>query len=303
MNRKVSLWAVLVALASVAAHAATSRLDDIIPAGSVPARIATGFKFTEGPVWHPAGYLLFSDVRDNKMYRWSAAAGTSMFRDPSGFANGNAFDAAGNLYTCQHDRKLTRTAPDGNITVLADKYDGKRLNSPNDLVLASDGTLYFTDPHYGLIGVGPEIAPEEQPVRGVYKLTPDGKLIRMVESLGIPNGVALSPDESKLYIADSATGNLFVMPRDGASPPELFAEQPLPPGAEPLADGIKVDAKGNVYAASREGISIFNAIGLYLGHIALPERVSNMAWGDDGKTLYITASTSVYAIKTRFGKP
>ncbi len=260
-------------------------------------KLAGNFKFTEGPLWNPSGFLLFSDIPADTIYKWTTDGKVETFRSPAGQANGNTLDREGRLVTAQHDRRLTRTEKDGTIVTLATQYEGKKLNSPNDVVVKSDGSIYFTDPPYGI-----SREREELGFYGVYRLSGDGKLALLVKDMVRPNGLAFSPDEKKLYVTDSQEGNIrvFDVEADGTLANQRpFAELKVPT-QEPLADGMKVDSSGNVYSTGREGIWIFSPEGKLLGKIALPEVPTNVAWGDsDYKTLYITASTSIYRIRLK----
>lgn len=276
---------------------ATDQLTD----GEV-VRIAGGFRFTEGPVWL-GNCLLFSDIPNNRIVRWESrpeGPWVTTYRWPSGNANGNTLDRHGRLVSCEHsNRRVTRTEPDGAITVLADHYEGKRLNSPNDVVVKSDGAVYFTDPPYGL----PQMKEgKELDVQGVYRLSPDGKLTLLVDDFETPNGLCFTPDEKVLYINDSHTRKhirRFTVNDDGSiSGGEVFAEVPKDrPGT---VDGMKVDTDGRVYSTGPGGIWVFAPDGAQLAHIEVPEIPANLAWGDaDWKTLYVTARTSLYRVRMK----
>lgn len=261
-----------------------------------PEIVASGFEFTEGPVWHPDGYLLFSDIPAARIYRWSPETGAEVWRDGSGNSNGLTFDRQGRLIACEHgNRRVSRTDPGGEAVTLVDQYEGRRLNSPNDVVVASDGTVYFTDPPYG-------IQPEqrEQPCNGVYRLRPDGALDRVLDDFDRPNGLAFSPDESLLYIGDSPRRHVRVceVAADGGlGSGRIFADMDHPQPGSP--DGMKVDVEGHLYVTGATGVWIFEPDGTHLGVIGLPERPANCAWGDaDLRTLYITARTSLYRVRT-----
>ncbi|MBD2202245.1 SMP-30/gluconolactonase/LRE family protein [Calothrix sp. FACHB-1219] len=258
-------------------------------------RLSSGFRFIEGPVWDRRGFLLFSDIPANTIYKWTPDGKIHIFRHPSGNANGNTIDRQGNLITAEHDRRLIRTQNDGRIVSLAERYQGKRLNSPNDVVVKSDGSIYFTDPPYGI-----SKEKEELGFYGIYRLSSDGNLTLLTKEMIRPNGLAFSPDEKKLYVSDSEKNHIqvFQVNSDGTlSNGQIFAEL-LNPKAKSVPDGIKVDIKGNVYIAASEGVIIFSPSGKLLGKIFVPEAVTNLAWGDqDYKTLYITASKSLYRIR------
>ncbi len=227
----------------------------------------------------------------------------SVFRNPSNFSNGNILDREGNILTAQHDSTITKTDKQGNITVVAKEYNGKRLNSPNDLVLAANGDVYFSDPHYGLMpGFGPQARPEEQSVRGIYRLKKDGTVELLSGGLEIPNGLEFSPKGDILYAANTAKGevNSFTVNQDGTlSNLKLFVKLP---GKNPVADGIKIDVQGNLYAASENGVAVYTPAGKFLGEISLSGPASNLTWGGkDYKTLYVTAHNKVYSIPTLIG--
>lgn len=258
-------------------------------------KLSDGFKFIEGPVWNPDGFLLFSDIPADTIYKWTPNHQVSVFRQPAGHSNGNTLDRQGRLISAEHDRRITRTAKDGTVVTLADRYNGKRLNSPNDVVVKSDGSIYFTDPPYGISS-----QQEELGFYGVYRLAPNGKLTLLNKQMVRPNGLAFSPDEKKLYVSDSEKGHIrvFQVKPDGTlTKGRIFAELKEPPDSG-VPDGMKVDVQGNIYCSGPEGIWIFSSAGKLLGKIIVPEVVTNLAWGDsDYKTLYITASTSIYRVR------
>lgn len=276
--------------------------NDIVPKGSKLEKIASGFIFTEGPVWDASqNCLFFSDIPANKMWKWSEAKGAELFREPSGKSNGLTFDKQGRLIACEHaNRRVSRTEKDGRIVTIADKYNGKKLNSPNDVVVKSDGSIYFTDPPYGLTAEFGNLGEQELPFQGVYRLSADGKtLTLLIDDFDRPNGLAFSPDESLLYIDDTERVHVrvFEVKPDGTiANGRLFAD--LKDNAEGNVDGMKIDSEGNVYVTGPGGISIFDPSGKKLGIIEMPEISANLAWGEaDWKTLFITASTSVYRIR------
>jgi gluconolactonase len=288
-------------------------LDPIISPEARVEKLAGGFQFTEGPVWHPDGYLLFSDPNANTIYRWSPDGSVSVFRTKSGYtgfdigryrqpgSNGLTLDADGLLTINEHgNRRITRLERTGKITVLADRYQGKRLNSPNDLVYRSDGTLYFTDPPFGLPKVFDDPA-KELAFSGVYMLK-KGQLTLLTRELSGPNGIAFSPDERYLYVGNWDLERKVVMRypvrRDGSlETGEVFYD--FTTETEPVAlDGIKVDVKGNVYVSAPGGVWILSPSGKALGRIVPPEHDANIAFGDsDGKSLYLTASTGLYRLR------
>lgn len=261
-------------------------------------RIATDFQFTEGPVWNAHdGFLLFSDIPANQIFRWSPERGVTVFRKPSGNSNGLTYDRDGRLLICEHGgRRLSRIEKDGGYTVLADRFQGKRLNSPNDVVVRSDGKIYFTDPPYG-------IKPEQQELsfQGVFSLDADDKeSTLLLDDFDRPNGLAFSPYEEVLYIADSSERRhvrAFEVNRDGTlSDGCVFAEIRSKEPGNP--DGMKVDVEGNLYVSAAGGIWAFSAEGEELGVIRTPETPANCAWGEpDWRTLFITARTSLYRVR------
>jgi gluconolactonase len=295
------------------------RLDAFVPADVRAERVAGGFEFTEGPVWSPDGALLFSSPNTNAIYRLDPEAGrVTVFRSKSGYtgvdigryhqpgSNGLTFSPEGLLTICQHgNRRVIRVNPHGDITVLADRYEGKRLNSPNDLVYRSDGTLYLTDPPFGLPDAFDDPA-KELAFSGVFK-TRDGVVTLVTDELAGPNGLAFSPDERYLYVGNWDPERKVVMRYeiDAAGDPvgsgEVFHDMTDAPGEDSI-DGIKVDPHGNLYVCGPGGIWVLSARGEKLGLIELPEDPHNLAWGDaDGRTLYITALTSIYRMRLQGG--
>ncbi|MEG3841219.1 SMP-30/gluconolactonase/LRE family protein [Microcoleus sp. herbarium14] len=261
-------------------------------------KIAGDFQFIEGPIWHPDGFLLFSDIPANTIYKFASNQQVEIFRRPSGKANGNTLDKAGRLITAEHEnRRVSRTEKDGKVITLADRYEGKRLNSPNDLVVKSDGSIYFTDPRYGV-----SKEQEELGFYGVYRLTQDGKLTLLVKDIVLPNGIAFSPNEQKLYVNNSEAGYIavFDVNSDGTvSNQRVFAEL-KDVGKNGVPDGLKVDVEGNIYSTGPGGVWILSPTGQLLGRISVPETATNLAWGEsDRKTLYITGSKSLYRIRLK----
>ena len=272
------------------------KLKSLIESGD-PELLDTGFEFTEGPLWMDDLGLLFSDIPADKIYKWTESGGTKIWRDGSGNANGLAQDIEGRLIACEHGtRRVSRTDSDGSVITIASEYQGGRLNSPNDIVTHSSGQIYFTDPPYGI-----EEADREQPVNGVYRITLDGDLVLLTDDFTRPNGLAFSPDESTLYIDDSGKRHVRVfdvLPDGDISNSRLFADMDHPQPGSP--DGMKVDVEGNIYVAGATGLWVFDPDGNLHGVIVTPERPSNCAWGDkDRQTLYITARTSIFRIRTK----
>ena len=288
-------------------------LDGIVAPGARLEKLAGGFQFIEGPVWHPDGYLLFSDPNANTIYRWSAEGAVSVFRTKSGYtgfdigeyhqpgSNGLTLDPNGLLTIDEHgNRRVTRLERTGQITVLADRYDGKRLNSPNDLVYRSDGTLYFTDPPFGLPKAFDDPR-KELPFSGVY-MVKDGQVVLLTKELTGPNGIAFSPDEKYLYVDDWDLKHRVLM-RYEVNPDGTIANGKVfydfTRETEPVAlDGIKVDQAGNVFVSAPGGVWILSPGGKALGRIVPPEHDANLAFGEaDGKSLFLTASTGLYRIR------
>jgi gluconolactonase len=269
-------------------------------------RIAGGFDFTEGPIWHPGEQaLIFSDILGNSIFRWTEKNGLEKLRRNSYMANGNAYDRLGRVLTCEHaTSRVTRTdfAGGGELEVLATHYQGKQLNSPNDIVCKRDGMIYFTDPASGRTAAYGVPRPQELDFQGVYRLNPaDLSLTLLVDDFVKPNGLCFSVDEKRLFINDSAHNHIrvFDVSEDGGlENAHLWAE--LSPAGNGVADGMKIDAAGNVYCAGPGGIHLFAADSTYLGIILMPEQTANLAWGDaDLHGLYLTATTSVYRLHTR----
>jgi gluconolactonase len=295
-----------------------SALDVIVPASPRLEKLADGFLFTEGPVWVPRtgtteGHLLFSDPNANTIYRWAADGQVSVFRTKSGYAdvdvadyrqpgsNGLTLDREGRLTINEHgNRRVVRIERTGAVTVLADRYQGRRLNSPNDLVYRSDGALYFTDPPFGLPKVFDDPR-KELPSSGVFCLI-GGELRQVSTDLSGPNGLAFSPDERYLYVGNWDPAKKVVMryevrPDGSLAAGRVFFDMTGAPGEDAI-DGIKVDQRGNVYVSGPGGVWIISAEGKHLGTLVGPEHPHNLAWGDDdGRTLYLTAQTGLYRIR------
>jgi gluconolactonase len=254
-------------------------------------RMAANRKFTEGPVWSRDGYLLFSDIPSNHIVKLTAQ-GASIFRESSNGANGNTFDDKGRLYTCEsHTRRVTRTDKKGNIEVLAERFEGKRLNAPNDIVVSKSEHVYFTDPAFG----PSQTEGRELPFYGVYQITPKGELSVFAKPQGRPNGIALSPDGKTLYVANSDERNVraYDIGRNGAP----SNERVIITGIEGVPDGMKTDEKGRLYVTAKQ-VYVYQPDGKLLGMIHVPETPANCAFGDsDLMGLYITARTSVYRVR------
>lgn len=308
-------------------------LDALIQPGASIERVASGFKWAEGPVWIPAGYLLFADIPSNTIRKWAPGSSAAIWLQPSGYegsapyggpepgSNGMTLDRRNRLTVAGHARRnvwrLESMDPRGPLTVLAEKYRGKRLNSPNDVVYKSDGTLYFTDPPYGFRTQSDQDPDKELRINGVYRIphaagrkpgTPpdDSQLELVVTDLPRPNGIAFSPDEKYLYVDNSEPQKVWVryaVNPDGSighAGKLLFDATSDPAPGSP--DGMKVDRAGNIYSAGPGGVWILSPEGKHLGTIRMPEKTANVAWGgEDGKTLYVAASTSVYRVHVKLG--
>lgn len=272
--------------------------------GNAPVKqLGTGFDWVEGPVWFgDAGCLLFSDIPSNRIMRWTPGEGMSIYRAPSNYANGHTRDREGRLISCEHgQRRVTRTEHDGTITIIADAFAGKPLNSPNDVVVKSDGSIWFTDPHYGIMTNYEGYQSEQENPCVVYRADPAvGALDVMVEDMNCPNGLAFSPDESLLYVAD--TGRMFSDDPQHIRVYDMVSGRPangrlfhkIEPG---LADGFRVDTDGNLWSSAADGVHCIAPDGRLLGKILVPELVSNVCFGGRAKhELFITATTSVYRV-------
>ncbi|MEV0796691.1 SMP-30/gluconolactonase/LRE family protein [Kribbella sp. NPDC050281] len=263
-------------------------------------RLWTGGRWVEGPVYSPAGrYLLWSDIPNDRILRWDETSyQVSVFRQPAGNTNGHTLDTEGRLVSCEHgNRRVTRTAHHGAITVLASEYDGKRLNSPNDVVVKRDGSVWFTDPAYG-------IDSDYEGYKGqietggchVYRVSTDGVLTRVADDFNRPNGLVFSLDESLLYITDSEEGTIrvFTVEGDKLSGGALFAEC-----GNGIFDGIRLDTQGRIWASAADGVHVYHPDGTLLGKLLVPETVSNLTFGGAKRNrLFVTATTSVYSIFT-----
>jgi sugar lactone lactonase YvrE len=291
-------------------------LNDLVVRDAPIERIAGGLRFTEGPVWR-GGALLFSDIPNQRIVRWRRLPeGPELTTYARGMSNGLTLDRQGRVLVAEHDgRRVSRVDDDGGRTVLAERFQGRRLNSPNDLVVRSDGSIYFTDPPYAVQPSTPGMARpagwwtgpipgKEQPCHGVYRIAPDGTLSLAADDFDLPNGLAFSPDESSLHIADSAHGHvrsLTVRPDGSLGAGRVLMEmRSEDPG---VADGLKVDLQGNVFCTGPGGVWVCRPTGALLGRIVLPELPANLAWGEDGSALFLTARTSVYRLETRTRGP
>ncbi len=285
----------------------SDRVRELVDETAEVERVATGFSFTEGPIWTADGSLHFSDMPGDKRRRWHPTEGVTVLRDPSNKCNGMTRDDHGNLIVCEHvTSSLVRESPDGTRETLASHWGERELNSPNDVIVASDGSIIFTDPTYGRMpGFGLE-REQELDFQGVYRLPAGGgDLQLLIDDFAQPNGLCFTPDESQLYINDTVHAHIRVFdvgPGHALSNGRVFAEGigtgDLASGE--LVDGMKLDERGNVYVTGPKGVWIFAPDGEHLGVILVPENVGNVNWGDDDwSTLYIPASTSVYRVRMK----
>jgi gluconolactonase len=302
MNRTTS--ALLVALMVLTSITEVEGGESLVAPGAKVKKIASGMKFTEGPVWLPnEKKLVFSDIPNSKLMQWSAKDGLSVFRKSEN-ANGNILDLEGRIISCQHGaRNLVRIEADGSTTVLADKFEGKRFNSPNDVAVMSDGTLWFTDPPWGLTG------PHEIPGHWVFRLDPKTGRVDVVHKyLAMPNGIVFSPDETRIYIADTGGHKRHPDPKFHKLPASIQCHKIGEDGKlgkklfhiNAGSDGMAVDVKGNLYTTHAGKVHIYDADGKELEQIEVPEGPANVCFGgDDFKTLFITARTSLYSVRVK----
>ncbi|NBB49555.1 SMP-30/gluconolactonase/LRE family protein [Rhizobium sp. CRIBSB] len=284
------------------------RFRDLLVSSASLDELYTGCRWAEGPVWfNDGGYLLFSDIPNERVLRWIEGVGTSVYRAPSQFINGNTRDREGRLVSCEHGgRRVIRTEIDGTITTLADRYQGKRLNSPNDVVVKSDGSVWFSDPSYGILSDYEGYkAEQEQVSRNVYRLDPNtGELTVAVEDFLQPNGLCFSPDERLLYVADSGASHKPDAPRhirvfDVIDGKRLTNGRVFAHIDKGIPDGMRTDLDGNLWSSAADGVHCFHPDGTLLGKILVPQAVANLTFGGPRKNrLFITASTSLYAIYT-----
>lgn len=287
------------------------RFNDLLDVNASVDQVATGFGFTEGPLWHPVEqHLIFSDLVHDVRRRWSREEGIEDIMRPTQKANGLTYDHALHLLACEHSTSsVVRIAPDGRRTVLTSHFQGQELNSPNDICVRSDGTIYFTDPTYGRMARHGLERPCALDFQGVYRLLPGHQpgdeplLIAEAETFTQPNGLCLSPDERVLYVNDSEQANIraYDLSPDGtASVGRIFAEGIRADDDPGVPDGMKADRAGNVYVTGPYGVWVYGADGTRLGEIRVPEPVANLHWGGpDYATLFFCATTSVYALSTR----
>ena len=274
------------------------RLAEIVESAE-PERLATGFQFTEGPLWHQDGYLLFVDIRTSRIFRLEPGGEPELFREDSGESNGMTFDSRGRLVVCEMiNQRVTRREDDGSYTVLADAWNGQRLNRPNDVVGRSDGNLYFTNP--GRERLDPSQV--DMQFNSVHRIMTDGTVDMVVPGIEYPNGIAFSPDESVLYVANTRPGQYilaFNLDDSGdVCGVRHFADMPSETATNGVPDGMKVDVEGRVYCTGPDGCWVFDPSGDLVGIIRLPEYPANCGWGGpDNKTMFFTANTSVYSLR------
>lgn len=292
------------------------RFEQLVPSGAVLEKLADGFAWVEGPVWNKQGdYLLFSDIPNNAVLKWQHGKGVTLYLQPSGYSgtapfagrepgsNGLALDLDGRLLLAEHgDRRISRLEKNGRRTTLVDRFQGRRLNSPNDLVVKSNGDIYFTDPPFGLPKTFTDPA-RELDFCGVYRLSRNGELTLLTREIKAPNGIAFSPDEKTLYVTDvdpaRPAWHAYEVRDDGTitNGRVFFDATAFTRARQGAPDGLKVDRRGNLFAAGPGGVYIFAPDGTHLGTLETGVPTSNVAWGEDGSVLYVTASTSVYRIK------
>ncbi len=275
-----------------------SRLLDIVDQDTATQAIAETFDFTEGPIWHPgAHHLIFSDIPANRLYRWSDNDGLSVYREPSQMANGNTYDQQGRVLSCEHATSRVVREEDGRLVVLASHWQGRELNSPNDIVVRNDGGIYFTDPLYGR---GSHTGVEREPeldFQGVYRIEPaSGELTLLGRDFESPNGLCFGLDHDVLFVADTRRRHVrrFRLRGDGLEGGEVFAESPAP-------DGLKIDVQGNLYAGGPGGVHVYHRDdGTFLGVIGTGSFCANFAWGGaDLQTLFMTSSHGLYRVRVK----
>ena len=291
------------------------RFDELVPKDVQMEKIAEGFTWVEGPVWHPQqNYLLFSDIPSNAVYKWTPREGVTLYLKQSGYSGANPFDGREpgsngltfdkdlRLVLCRHgDRQIGRLEADGHVKPLAEHYDGQRLNSPNDLVYRSNGDLYFTDPPFGLPNNFQDAGKAN--VQGVYRLSEDGRLTLLIDDIKAPNGIAFSPDERTLYVSDvnprRAAWLAYDVKADGtvANGRVLFDATRWRKDPYFGPDGFKVDRQGNLFGTRPGGLSVISPDGTLLGTIDSGQATSNVAWGEDGQTLFVTGGSAVYRLR------
>ncbi len=266
--------------------------------------VGSGFEFTEGPIWnHVEKHLIFSDIPGNIMRRWRPDGSIEPWRQPSNMANGNTYDGEGRVVTCEHaTSRVTRTESDGSLTALATHYGDKELNSPNDIIVKSDGSIYFTDPGFGRMEYFGRPREQQLSFQGAYRLDPESReLTLLVDDFDQPNGLCFSLDESQLFINDTMRAHIRVFDVNGEGLLEngrVWAE--VTGGRDGAPDGMKIDSQGNLYVTGPGGIHVFDPAAACLGVIKMPQGCANFCWGDDDlKSLFVTASTSLYRVRVQ----
>ena len=279
------------------------RILSVLDADSEIEVVGSGFEFTEGPVWdHNNDSLIFSDMPGNKMRKWTQSGGVEPYRDPSNMANGNAYDNLGRLVSCEHaTSRVTRTEKDGEIKVLVSHFEGKELNSPNDIIVSTKGGIYFTDPTFGRMEYYGVLRECELEVRGVYMIDNEGELTLLADDFDQPNGLCFSDDESKLFVNDSMRNHIRVF--------DINADGVLTGGAvwatleldgDGVPDGMKIDMENNLYCCGPGGIHILDSRAISLGVIKISEPAANFTWGEaDMKSLFVTASSSLFKLRVK----
>lgn len=283
-----------------------ARMEPLLRPGARLEKLWTGAIWSEGPVWWDDGSVTWSDIPNNRMLRWTPGGETSVFRQPSNHTNGHTRDREGRLVSCEHSgRRISRTEADGTVVTLVDRYDGKKLNSPNDVVVKSDGTIWFTDPPYGIMSNHEGVAAESEiGANHVYRFDPATGTITIARNdFQKPNGLAFSPDETLLYISDTSRshdpdGNHHIRVFDVVDGHRLENGRVFTVMEPGLSDGFRLDVNGNLFSSSADSIQVFAPDGTRLGKIMVPEIISNCVFGSpDRSTLFITASTSLYSIE------
>lgn len=336
MKSKLTVWFAVTVLLPLLLHARLSvadsqslatpavtivrldpRFNALVLLNAIAEKVADGFAWVEGPVWHrKENFLLFSDIPNNAIFKWQEGHGSSVFLKPSGYtgstpfpgrepgSNGLAFDPAGRLVLCEHgDRRISRMEASGKKTTLVDRYRGKRLNSPNDVTFAPNGDLYFTDPPFGLPKAFDDPT-RELDFCGVYRFSVSGTLTLMTKEIKAPNGIAFSPDGKRVYVSNADPSNAIWMVYDVhddgtfANGRVFFDATAWTKTKKGVPDGMKVDKAGNLFAAGPGGIHVFSPDGVHLGSFETGVPTANCAWGNDGSTLYIAANTAIFRIKT-----
>ena len=279
------------------------RILSVLDASSEIEVVGSGFEFTEGPVWdHNSDSLIFSDMPGNKMRKWTQSDGVELHRDPSNMANGNAYDNLGRLVSCEHaTSRVTRTEKDGEIKVLASHFEGKELNSPNDIIVSTKGVIYFTDPTFGRMEYYGVLRECELEVRGVYMIDNEGELTLLADDFDQPNGLCFSDDESKLFVNDSMRNHIRVFDiNENGTLTGGAVWSTLESDGDGVPDGMKIDMENNLYCCGPGGIHILDSRAISLGVIKIPEPAANFTWGEaDMKSLFVTASSSLFKLRVK----